>query len=131
MLCQNCGSKEASVHLTRILNGETVELHLCRDCAAATGYGDLFSGFAPDAAALFGALGQSVRARGARMLRCETCGLSFEEIAAAGALGCPDCYRTFAEKLQPLLQKLHGKAKYLGKRPGVSAAGGDGSGEEV
>ena len=122
MLCQNCGSKEASVHLTRILGGEAVELHLCADCAAATGYGDLFPGFAPDPSALFGALGQSVRARGSRMVRCETCGLSIEEIAAAGALGCPDCYRTFAEKLQPLVLRLHGKARYLGKRPKTAPA---------
>jgi protein arginine kinase activator len=34
MLCQNCNEKEATVQLTKIVNGEKTELHLCEDCAA-------------------------------------------------------------------------------------------------
>lgn len=117
MLCQNCRSKEASVHLKRIVNGESVELHLCGDCAAGLGYGDLFSGFGLDPAQLFGAMQGSVSRLGSRQLRCETCGFRFEDIAETSRVGCPDCYATFGDKLLPLLQKLHGKAAYQGKIP--------------
>ena len=119
MLCQNCASKEASVHLKRIVNGESVELHLCGDCAAGLGYGDLFSGFGLEAARMFGAMqGRgSVSRLGSRQLRCETCGFRFEDIAQTSRVGCPDCYAVFGDKLIPLLQKLHGKAPYLGKTP--------------
>ena len=123
MLCQNCRSKEASVHLKRIVNGESVELHLCGDCAAGLGYGDLFSGFGLDPAQMFGALqGKgSVSRLGSRQLRCETCGFRFEDIIETSRVGCPDCYATCGDKLIPLLQKLHGKAAYLGKSPGGAA----------
>ena len=127
MLCQNCRSKEASVHLKRIVNGESVELHLCGDCAAGLGYGDLFSGFGLDPAQIFGALqGRgSVSRLGGRQLRCETCGFRFEDIAETSRVGCPDCYATFGDKLLPLLQKLHGKAAYQGKIPaGAQTRGG-------
>lgn len=127
MLCQNCRSKEASIHLKRIVNGESVELHLCGDCAAGFGYGDLFSGFGLDPAQMFSALqGRgSVSRLGSRQLRCETCGFRFEDIAETSRVGCPDCYATFGDKLLPLLQKLHGKASYQGKIPaGAQTRGG-------
>ena len=125
MLCQNCSTKEASVHFKRILNGEAVELHLCGDCAAGLGYGDLFSGFGLDPGKLFGAasLRAGAKNRGNSVRRCETCGFSLEDIAATARPGCPDCYRTFEDKLLPLLLKLHGKAAYCGKNPSQSKGG--------
>ena len=33
MLCDICGKKIATVHLTEIINGEVKELHLCEECA--------------------------------------------------------------------------------------------------
>ena len=133
MLCQNCGEKEATVHLKRVMGGEAVELHLCGDCAAAMGYGELFAGFPADPAGLFGALAGGLRGRGGRTLRCETCGLSFEDIAAASRVGCPDCYRVFGEKLEPLLRRLHGRAAFQGRVPesaARSSAADPGNGEK-
>ena len=45
MLCQNCGKREATTHIKRVVNGETSESHLCAECAASLGYADVFSGF--------------------------------------------------------------------------------------
>ena len=128
MLCQNCRTKEASVHFKRILNGEAVELHLCGDCAANLGYGDLFSGFGMDAGRLFGTAARQsgIRNAGNRVLRCETCGFTLEDIAATSRPGCPDCYKTFEDKLLPLLLKLHGKAAYCGKLPAGAKGGAKG-----
>ncbi|MBQ7687670.1 MAG: hypothetical protein IJT27_00490 [Clostridia bacterium] len=119
MLCQNCRTRDATVHLKRIVNGESMELHLCAACAASLGYADIFSGFGLDAPGYFSAAGAGgdLRRIGERVLRCENCGFSFEDVAAASRPGCPACYRTFQEKLTPYLIKLHGKAVYQGKKP--------------
>ena len=33
MLCQVCNKNEATVHYTKIINGEIEELHICEECA--------------------------------------------------------------------------------------------------
>ena len=39
MLCAKCHQKEATVHLTTVLDGTQEEtIHLCRDCAPPTGF---------------------------------------------------------------------------------------------
>jgi len=37
MLCQNCRKRQATVHVTRIMNGRRVEQHLCSHCAMDLG----------------------------------------------------------------------------------------------
>ena len=37
MLCDNCKERDAVVHLTRIVAGAVIQLHLCEKCAAAKG----------------------------------------------------------------------------------------------
>ena len=117
MLCQNCKRNDAGVHIKRIVGGESAEIHLCSACASALGVRDAVSGFSPFGEML-GAISATSPARaGNRILRCETCGFSFEDIANTGLPGCPDCYRTFSQKLRPTLGKLHGRAVYRGKIP--------------
>jgi len=55
MLCQNCKKRQASIHVTRIINGRRVEQHLCSNCATELGLIGGGSGFGefPD----FGELG--------------------------------------------------------------------------
>ncbi len=123
MLCQNCHLNDAGVHLKRIVNGESAELHLCADCARALGYGNLFSGFAfPFASRAAQPLaGPDFSALGNRVVRCEVCGLSFDDIVRASRPGCPNCYRVFGDKLTPVIRKMHGRAKYQ-PAPKTSAA---------
>ncbi len=117
MLCQNCKRNDAGVHLKRIVGGESAEIHLCSVCAAALGVRDAVTGFSPFGE-MFGGLTAASSARSAnRVLRCETCGFSFEDIARTGLPGCPDCYRTFSVKLRPTIGKLHGRAVFRGKIP--------------
>ena len=126
MLCQNCHVNDASVHLRRIINGESAELHLCAACARALGCGNLFAGFSFPGAA--GSLLEATdfSALGNRVLRCEVCGFSFDDIVRSTRPGCPNCYRVFYDKLSPMLQKIHGRAAFLGAPPAVPA--GDTSG---
>ncbi len=121
MLCQRCKRKEATVHITRFVGGRKEELHLCRDCAEELlGTGDFlsFDFSLPDllgslvkpAKSLLGETRQPV-------LRCPKCGLTYESFQEIGRLGCASCYKTFRNKLVPLLRRIHGNTKHGGKVP--------------
>lgn len=118
MLCQNCKRNDAGVHLKRIINGEAAEIHLCSACASSFGVSDMLTGFSPFGDILGNILVSTATGRMSnKILRCETCGLTFEDIAKTGSTGCPDCYRTFSVKLRPAIIKLHGRAVHKGKVP--------------
>lgn len=56
-------------------------------------------------------------------LKCPKCGLSYEGFQEIGKLGCSECYRSFRDKLVPLLRRIHGNTRHGGKIP--SKAGED------
>lgn len=33
MNCEECGKRQATLHLTKIVNGEKTEYHICEQCA--------------------------------------------------------------------------------------------------
>lgn len=116
MLCQQCGLHPATTHIRTSINGVQQEQMLCSECAAKQGYHGLSSLFT---GGLLGSLLKNdlsgTTAEGA--IRCTRCGISFEEIARSGKVGCADCYKQFREKLTPTVERLHGKADHLGKVP--------------
>lgn len=116
MRCQQCGLRPATTHIRTSVNGVQQEQMLCSECAAKQGYHGLSSWFT---GGLLGSLLKNdlsgTTAAGA--IRCTRCGISFEEIAHSGKVGCADCYRQFREKLTPTVERLHGKADHLGKIP--------------
>ncbi|MFO7941138.1 MAG: UvrB/UvrC motif-containing protein [Bacillota bacterium] len=124
MLCEICGQAEATVHITRTVNGETKEMHLCPKCAAAAGHLPWTSAKEFPVGTLFGGLldftGGSEGIRSTTPTRrdvCPTCGSSYESFRETGFLGCTDCYDAFADVLEPLLKKIHGDTIHRGKRP--------------
>lgn len=121
MLCQNCQTKDAAVHLKQIINGEAIELHLCPDCAAAMGYSDMLGMFQLPFGRIFGAA--AGKQSTAPEQRCPTCGFTFSDISHSGRPGCPDCYRFFADRLAPSIKKIHGRAVYTGKIPESAGKG--------
>ena len=56
-------------------------------------------------------------------MTCPDCGIKFMEFRAEGRLGCPHDYRVFGRGLLPLLQRVHGATRHVGKvaakRPGA------------
>ncbi len=118
MLCQNCRSKDANIHMKRIIGGEADEIHLCGDCASALGYSDMLPGFGISLSQTGGYFRFSdAVSSGSRVMRCEVCGFSFEDITRTGKPGCPNCYKVFFDKLAPSLKKIHGRAVYRGRTP--------------
>lgn len=120
MLCRHCSKKEATTHIRSIIGGETADTHLCTECAAALGYTDAFPLFAGLPELMLGSLRSSaaVSALSSKVLRCECCGFSFEDIVNNASPGCPACYRVFYDKLLPTVQRIHGKSTYVGRVAG-------------
>ncbi len=119
MLCQNCGKAQATTHIKRVVNGDTTEHHLCSACAGELGYTDMFSGFAPLSLSDFFSdfLGDfNKKAIGSKVQRCPRCGNSFNDIVRESQLGCAECYRVFFDKLQPSLERIHGRVSHSGKK---------------
>lgn len=118
MLCDHCKKHEAVVHITKIENGRRTDIHLCADCAGKQSpFGsdgesnivdnDFFRKMAyPDHHGRYG-----------EELRCNSCGTTYEEFNRNGKFGCPDCYETFEEEATPLLRRIHGHGRHVGKVP--------------
>jgi protein arginine kinase activator len=125
MLCDICGKKQASVHLTEIIDDQMTELHLCEECAKEKGsqmekhfdLSDLLAGLADMGA-------QDVQPQIEEKLKCPNCGMTYRDFKTTGQLGCGDCYKAFRKNLLPLLKRIHGSTQYFGKTPAVLAAGG-------
>ncbi|ASS76956.1 hypothetical protein CIG75_19890 [Tumebacillus algifaecis] len=127
MLCQRCQQRDATVHFSKILNGEKSEIHLCETCARENSEfmmkpGENFSfhnlisgllGFENQ-----GSFGQMSGAQTRQNTRCNTCGLTYQKFAELGRFGCADCYQSFGPRLEPLLRRIHGGATtHTGKVP--------------
>ena len=122
MHCDVCKKEEATVHLTEIVDEKVKKLHLCESCArekseemeAHFGLADLLSGLADLAPA---SVKKTEKPTEEVSLKCPRCGFTFRDFRKVGRLGCPACYDTFKENLKPLLKKIHGSERHVGKIP--------------
>jgi protein arginine kinase activator len=125
MTCQRC-QNEASVHLTERVNGRRQEFHLCASCARQAG---LVLPDKPPNLALESVVQSLVLANVGELagelaeLSCPDCGTKFMDFRGTGRLGCPSDYERFSQGLFPLLQRIHGATRHVGKvarrRPGA------------
>jgi protein arginine kinase activator len=124
MFCDNCKENEASVHYQEIINGKTNEIHLCEKCAGEKGMiaftfqkptsvENLIAGFLDEEDQGI----TSEKDKKAVKVRCK-CGWTNVDFRKTGYLGCPLCYSTFKKSLTPLLRRIHGNNKHIGKIPG-------------
>lgn len=116
MLCEHCGKRPATTHITRTVNGKTAQWNLCAQCAAEQGLGTAIGGLGFDLNDFWGLLlSEPARRVPEDTERCKDCGHSFKEIAERGRPGCPTCYLTFYDRLLPSIQRIHGKTQHTGK----------------
>lgn len=124
MLCDICGKKEATVHLTEIINEQMSKLHLCEDCAKEKGaemeehfgLNDLLAGLAGLGASLTAA-GAPAPSKSVESIKCPKCGFTYQNFAKIGRFGCGDCYEAFKKHIGPLLKRIHGSDRHMGKVP--------------
>ncbi len=117
MICGICGKNEATVHLTEIVNDKMTKLHLCEGCAKEKGaemeehfgMSDLLAGLAD--------LGANLEPGTMSDMKCLVCGFTYQDFKKMGRLGCGDCYEAFKKQLDPLLKRIHGANRHIGKIP--------------
>lgn len=126
MYCDECKKRPATVHLTKIMNGEKSEVNLCQECARAQQkeWGIAFEANFPINKFLAGLLGYdahqadpSVDLSFAAPEKCDNCGLNYNQISQIGRLGCDRCYEQFQDKVEPLLRRVQGSTRHTGKVP--------------
>jgi protein arginine kinase activator len=124
MQCCVCKEKPATVHLTQIVGDKMQKLDLCEDCAKTKGINDPTSfGLADlDLMLGLGASQQLEQAAGGVELKCPRCGFTQADFKKSGRLGCPECYKTFADGLAGLLKTMHKGTRHTGKAPEVLRA---------
>lgn len=125
MYCQECQQRPATLHFTKIINGEKNEFHICEQCAKDKG------DFMPGSNSfsihnlLSGLLNfeqpvseSAAAARSKQVTQCSKCGMTYPEFAKVGRFGCTNCYKTFATKLDPIFKRIHGgNTDHSGKIP--------------
>lgn len=125
MECQECHERPASIHFTKIINGEKMEYHLCEQCAKEKG--DMMTGYSGFSIhnLLSGLLNieqpvdsPSTQSHSLTTLQCPKCGLTHNRFKQLGKFGCDECYKTFNDYLNPILKKVHsGNTTHIGKIP--------------
>ena len=119
MLCQRCGEKEAAIHLTKIINDEKTEIYLCEECAKETGHLDLSNNPFSIQNLLSDILKPNIDTTtlNQKELKCDNCGMNYQEFTEKGLFGCSECYDQFSEKIDKLAKRIHGSDKHRGKIP--------------
>ena len=100
MLCERCGDNEASVHLTRIINGSKEEIHLCEECARNSSQLNMDDSNLSFQSLLSGILNNNFTGANSSVfenntsdkLVCDNCGLSYQEFTKNGLFCCENCY---------------------------------------
>ncbi len=114
-VCEECGKNPANVHVRRMVSGEETVQRLCVGCAQNQGLEPTTTqSHTPDSlAALIRNLGDGEDGATA----CPSCGIRLEQFRETGRLGCATCYETFRAQLEPLLRRVQGTVRHVGKTP--------------
>ena len=116
MLCDICHKNIATIHLTEIVNGKVVEVHICEKCAKLKTEALKTQ---IDITDLLGGLINKEDASGKEFvsISCPVCGLKYKEFKEKSRFGCANCYLAFKDKILPFLRKIHGSVRHIGKLP--------------
>lgn len=112
-ICQICKQRNATVHLTQIVNGIKTDVSVCSQCAGnSTIKLDINS-------LLTGLLGVPTQEKmhNEKTPACDNCGMTVDDFNSTGKLGCAKCYEVLFEPMKTLLNRIHGKTHHTGKTP--------------
>ncbi len=116
MKCQNCGANEATIKYMQVINGEKDEMYLCDKCAKDMKIDmnfDMHFGLDNVFASLFGAEPLVKPIELSDELKCDSCGMRYEDFAKTGMTGCPNCYKVFNRRLDNVIKRLHGSNRHV------------------
>ena len=119
MLCEECGVNEASYTISVMVGDEVTQRHLCTECMAkmnmSIASGNIRGLLSTILSAITGNE-QAAEPPKAEVV-CPRCRTTWSQFTKSGHLGCPGCYESFREQLQPMLLQVHGRVQHAGRRP--------------
>ncbi len=122
MKCDNCGKYNANIRYLRNINGVKQEMNLCEECAEKLGVTDIsfnmpidFSSFLGGFFEDFGKNDLLPLLNTTKQEKCKGCSSTFENILEKGKFGCEQCYSTFEDEIDALLNKLQGSNRHIGR----------------
>ncbi|MFH1067792.1 MAG: UvrB/UvrC motif-containing protein [bacterium] len=137
MECTYFPEHEATCHLTKVVNGKVVEVHVCEKCipqlkqadwsdfdvwaavaklAASKGKPDPCKAIEPEPTEI-SAKSLLIPPLALRAVQCPVCGFTSEDVRKTGRLGCPECYEAFSAMLQEVLNDCQKGPRHSGKAP--------------
>lgn len=118
--CQRCKQRPATVHVTELAPvGGHAEAHLCGVCCQEVGWQP--TQVPPPVAELASAAPDEAASRPEDPAACPGCGLQWPEYHQVNLLGCAHDWTVFAAPLSELVERWHGAARHVGRRPGDPA----------
>lgn len=129
MLCENCGKREANVRYSENINGVKKEMHLCEECSKKLGIASQMDFSMPslDFSSFFGSFLEDFSTpefmpllNEVKQIKCDSCGSTFEDIINTGRYGCANCYDVFEDRMDPILKKLQGANRHIGRLGKIS-----------
>ena len=120
MLCENCNKRTATVHVTKIVNGQKTEIRLCEQCAKESedilietpfNINNFLTGI------LDSIQDSPIKVDYIKTTKCDNCGMAYGKFKQIGRLGCSQCYGAFEEKLPSLIKRIQGHEVHVGKIP--------------
>lgn len=123
MKCDNCGKSNANIRYYRNINGVEKQMNLCEECSQKLGIANEMNFNMPiDFSSFWGGFFEDFETpsllnlvSGATELKCKGCNNTFEDILETGKFGCPECYETFENEIDELLNRMHGRNRHVGR----------------
>jgi len=126
MLCELCKQNEATVYITKIINGNKQEMRICEKCAKEneginiTGDMNFITPFSFQniLSGLMDYINQSQPSETKPIEpNCKKCGTTYSEFKKTGVFGCSDCYKYFNLTITPVIKRVQGSNEHIGKIP--------------
>jgi protein arginine kinase activator len=123
--CELCGEEKATMHLLRVVEGAVTHTHLCPDCAQTIAEQTEGLALVLAVPSVFRRLTQGTAESDTAQMPpphgedrfCGVCGTTLTDFRESGMVGCPNCYRVFADDLQKALEVDTKPVEHVGKVP--------------
>ncbi|AND86157.1 excinuclease [Clostridium tyrobutyricum] len=125
MVCDICKKNEATVHITKIVNGVKQEINLCEKCAMENGE----LSFAPQIdfvspfsfqnilSGIMDYVNNTDETLQNPDISCKNCNTTYAEFKKTGLVGCSDCYKNFSNIIYPVIKRVQANLDHTGKVP--------------
>lgn len=124
MICEVCKQNDATIHITKILNGVKYEFNVCEKCAkertdlnfSEEVFPSTFT-FQNILSGIMDYIGSSNQPQKILETSCSSCGTTYSEFKQRGLVGCSKCYEDFKSTLEPVIKRVQGNNEHVGKIP--------------